>query len=205
MNRKKGKWIGLFCLVFSLLITGCSSTPEQNSGDDWGCPTDGTACEPEPRPSGDTDPLDQFTEISFDDAVALFQDGKSGLLYFGFPDFPWCKEVVPVLEQEAEDAGQEVLYVRTRDDDKERLYTDEQKEQIIPWLKDYMSENDEGELTLYVPLVVAVENGKATAGNVGTVKGHNAHERDMTGEEKEQLQEILRNIVNQAAQASEAE
>lgn len=203
MNTKKGKLCGLFCLVLCLLFAGCTSTPAKSDPDDeYGCSTDDGACEPDVKDPDQEDLSEKFKEISFDEATAFFQEGKTGLLYFGFPDCPWCRDVIPVLEQEAEEAGQEVLYIRTRDDNKERLYTDEQKEKIIPYLEEYMSENDDGELTLYVPLVVSVENGEATAGNVGTVEGHDAHEREMTEEEQKELQEILHNIVNRAASAS---
>ena len=203
MNKRKGKAFGLICLLCCLFFAGCTSSPvQEDPGDEWGCPTDGSACAPAAKDSETQDIPEEFKEISFDDAVAFFEDGKTGLIYFGFPNCPWCKDVVPVLDQEAKEADQEVLYVRTRDDNKERLYTDEQKEEIIPYLEEYMSENDEGELTLYVPLVVYVENGKAKEGHVGTVEGHDAHEREMTEKEQQELQETLHEIVSSAAAGS---
>lgn len=136
-----------------------------------------------------------FTPISFDEAVAFFEEGKSGVLYFGFPDCPWCQDVIPVLEQESKSENIPVYYVRTRDDDKNRLYTDEQKEQIIPYIGSYMKDNEEGELTLYVPLVISVVDGQAVDGHEGTIDGHDAKEREMTEEETRQLGEALKTLL----------
>lgn len=47
-----------------------------------------------------------------------------------------------------------------------------------------MSNNDEGILTLYVPLVLVVKNGKAIDGHEGTLESHDATERKMTDDEK---------------------
>jgi predicted bacteriocin transport accessory protein len=136
----------------------------------------------------------EMTEMSFQDAIDFFKEGKSGVLYFGFPDCPWCQEAIPVLEEAAQ--GKEIYYVRTRDDDRELLYTQEQKEEIIPYIQDYMSDNDEGVLTLYVPLVVNVQEGKAVAGHVGTVDDHDATEREMTEAEKKELFNIYESLLN---------
>lgn len=142
-----------------------------------------------------------FIPMEFDEAIAFFKEGKSGLLYFGFPDCPWCKEAVPILQQEAKDTGVDVYYIRTRDSEHNRLYTDEQKENIVPYMKDYMSNNDEGVLTLYVPAIVAVKDGKAVAGHVGTVDEHNAKEGPMTSEQKKQAEEEIQAVVDAAKEA----
>lgn len=136
-----------------------------------------------------------FTEISFDDAILYFTDKKSGILYFGFESCPWCKEAKPVLKKVAKELGVDVFYVKTRDEDKNRLYSDDQKEQIQPYIQDYMSNNDEGVLTLYVPLVLAVQDGQAIDGHEGTLDSHDATERKMTTKEKEKLTKIYTEIL----------
>ena len=49
---------------------------------------------------------------------------------------------------------------KTRDSQKELLYTDEERKELSLYLKDYMKEDESGDLKLYVPLVVRIENGK---------------------------------------------
>lgn len=140
----------------------------------------------------------QFHEISFEDAISYFAKKKSGILFFGFSSCPWCKEARPVLKKIAQKKGIDIQYVKTRDEDKNRLYSDEQKNQIEPFIKDYMSNNDEGELTLYVPLVLVVKDGEVIDGHVGTVDGHDATKRKMTNKEKKELTNIYTKLLNEA-------
>lgn len=123
---------------------------------------------------------------------------KSGVLYFGFSSCPWCKEAKPVLKKAAQEKGIDIQYVKVRDEEKNRLYTDEQKSQIQPYIQDYMSNNDEGILTLYVPLVLVVKNGKVVDGHEGTLDSHDATERKMTDEEKEELIQIYTKLISEA-------
>lgn len=196
------------CLAAGMLllvnIAGCSSpasiskedTPVQSAEKENqelpnACGPEGETC----ADSGTQADVSDFEEISFDDAIAFFEDGKTGILYFGFPDCPWCAEVVPVLDEEAQKAGKTVYYVRTRDDNRERLYTDAQKSAIQPWIETYMKTGDDGEPALYVPLVLAVQNGAVITGHEGTVEGHDAKERSMTEEESGQLKAELQKLI----------
>lgn len=117
-------------------------------------------------------------------------------MYFGFSRCPWCEEVVPLLEKAAKEQGVEVLYVKTRDAMKERLYTDEQRDQIAPYIGEYLQDNDEGVPTLYVPLVLAIQDGKVVMGHQGTVEDHDAHERLMTKDEQNQVQKTMNDLVS---------
>lgn len=83
-------------------------------------------------------------------------------------------------------------------EEKNRLYTDEQKAIIEPYIQDYMSNNDEGVLTLYVPLVLVVKDGKVVDGHEGTLESHDATERKMTNDEKEQLTKIYTKLMSEA-------
>ncbi len=103
------------------------------------------------------------------------------------------------VEEVRKEYDQTIHYIRTRDENRERLYTDEQKEKIAPYLKDYMSENEEGILTLFVPCVVVVKDGQVVDGHVGTVEGHDAHERKMTAEEQEQLKKKYEDMLSGSA------
>ena len=177
------------------LVAGCAAGSQASSKTDACSDSSAQACDAAGEPAkGDYG----FIPMEFDDAVSLFQEGKSGLLYFGFPDCPWCREAVPILQQEAAAAGVDIYYIRTRDDERNRLYSDEQKERIIPYLKDYMDNDENGVLTLYVPVIVAVKDGKVTAGHVGTVDGHNAKLGEMTAEQKKQAEAEIQTVVDAA-------
>lgn len=138
---------------------------------------------------------DQFEPLKFEQAIELFENGEDGLLYFGFPKCPWCQEVVPLLEKAAQDKGIQVLYVQTRDEDRNLLYTSQQKERIIPYLQDYIRDNDQGEPTLYVPLIVAIKDGKVAAGHQGTVDDHDARIETMSEQQRQEVLSDLKKIT----------
>lgn len=186
----------LLCLVFA--AAGCQKPAAdekmQENSDSSLCSDAASACEPQETDGQETD-TSWMQAITMEQAIDLFEQQGSGIVYFGFPACPWCQEAVPVLQEEAEAAGVDVFYVQTRDENKELLYTPEQKEAFTPWLKDYMSDNDEGVLTLFVPVVINVQNGSIVDGHVGTLDEHDATERKMSEEEVGQLHEIYKNLL----------
>ena len=139
-----------------------------------------------------------FNEISFDEAIQYFTQEKSGVLYFGYSSCPWCKEAKPILKKVAQENGIDIQYVKVRDDKKNRLYSEDQKAIIEPYIQDYMSNNDEGVLTLYVPLVLLVKDGKVIDGHEGTLDSHDATERKMTDDEKNELTKIYTKLMSEA-------
>ena len=139
-----------------------------------------------------------FKEISFDEAIQYFTQEKSGVLYFGYSSCPWCNEAKPILKKVAKENGIDIQYVKVRDEEKNRLYTDDQKAIIEPYIQDYMSNNDKGILTLYVPLVLVVKNGVVIDGHEGTLDSHDATERKMTDDEKKELTQIYTKLMGEA-------
>lgn len=196
------------CFVYCLALEACGyytgkavepKTEEKVAA----CFSDDDSCQKSNDQSG-TETV--FERISFQDAIHDFENSASGIYYFGFENCPWCQEVEPLIEEESKISGQTVHYIQTRDENGERLYTDEEKEQILPYLEDYMSHNEEsGEWTLYVPLLVRIEEGRAVNGHVGTVEGHDAHERKMTEEESREVKRKVKDIFAEAEAGAENE
>ncbi|WP_305204523.1 TlpA family protein disulfide reductase [Dubosiella newyorkensis] len=178
----------LFILCVFLLAGCATQTPSKTP----------SACSEEQACTiGDQNTVETMQPLSFEEALSFFKEKKSGLLYFGFENCPWCQEALPILREEAKRQNVSIHSILTRDENNELLYTEEQKQEIIPYLQDYMSKNEEGELTLYVPLVVVVKDGKAIEGHVGTVDDHDAHARKMTEEEKQELQKKYEDLLAQ--------
>ncbi|MDX8416884.1 conjugal transfer protein TraF [Absicoccus intestinalis] len=138
-----------------------------------------------------------FVEISMDEALTYFTEKKSGILFFGFNACPWCKEARPILKKVADKKNVTVYYVKVRDEDKNLLYSDEQRVELTKYIPKYMSKNkkEDNKLWLYVPLVIHVKKGKAVAGHEGTVKNHDATKRKMTKKEKKKLEKTYTKIL----------
>ena len=216
----KARKIGSLAAVWLAmsLLTGCASNPGLNSSANpsavssiqsnapQACPPDVSQCDSQTKTNElalENERIDtynqitaSFTPMSFDEAIGLFQNQGTGLIYFGFSRCPWCQEVVPLLKEAADQNGVEVFYVKTRDAMKERLYTDEQRDQIAPYIGEYLQDNDEGIPTLYVPLVLAVVDGQVIDGHQGTVEDHDAHERTMTADEAKQVGQTMDQLAS---------
>lgn len=115
----------ILLILLSLTLCACQ-TQAKHSSSKQAC--DATSTEEKCDSTDDT--KIKFNEISFDEAIQYFTQKKSGVLYFGFSSCPWCKEAKLVLKKVAQENGIDIQYVKVRDEEKNRLYTDEQKAQI---------------------------------------------------------------------------
>lgn len=189
----------MLCLLSVLLLFGCASPAANQPEDDEvgycdseeveeGCGLeygmDMSAYE------GFDDKNNVFVKSSMQEAIEIFENKGSAIFYFGFAKCPWCKEALPIMNESAKAAGRSIYYVETRDLERNLLYTEEEKAEIVPYLYDYLDENDEGEKHIFVPFVVVVENGTVKSAHLGTTESHDAKERQMNDEEKKELKKI---------------
>ncbi len=189
----------LLFIFLSIFLIACSNTPQTNNnnfcdGESNSCSLDQSADMSEY--DGFEDEQNAYIEISMDEAIEKFKNKETFMIYFGFPNCPWCKEAIPILNDIAKTNQTSIYYVRTRGEQKELLYTDEHKSLLFPYVNEFLNENEEGNKHLYVPFVVAVKEGVALYGNVGTVDSHDAKEREMTDEEINQLKMLYQSYFD---------
>lgn len=199
-------WIGILLIA----LCGCSvaepkDTKKTNEKDQTSYCDDATST------CGFGTEADMSAYEGFDHANSMFEESdmthlintikrkETGIFYLGYPSCPWCVEALPVLNEVAKASNQHIAYVRTRDEKKELMYTEEQKKTLIDAASTYMQKDDEGNYQVYVPFFVVVKDGVVVDGHVGTVDGHDAHERVMTEEEKSQLKEIFEKMLQLTA------
>ena len=179
----------LLVLLCFFVFTGCISKEEKKS---TACTEDNACIVGEEKESG-------FQDMTVDESIAFFENEQTGIIYFGFPGCPWCDEVVDILEEVSQETQIPIHYVRTRkgkEENFEHTYSQSQKEEWMRYISSYMSDNEEGIPTLYVPLVVCVENGIAISAHVGTVEDHDAHERLMSEQEIKEVRNIYKKMFN---------
>ena len=131
-----------------------------------------------------------FEVITMDECLEKWANKEDGVYYFGYEDCPWCQDAIPILKEVAQSQNQSVYYIRTRDSNHELLYDERQKEELITYIGEWMEKNEDGELTLYVPMVVEMMEGTIENCHIGTVEGYQPTEREMTENEKEYLKGI---------------
>ena len=154
-----------------------------------------------------------------EEIIDLIKNG-SGVIYFGFPECPWCRMAVPALLESAEKIGiEEILYMNMTDErdtlsiDKNGDIITEKKgtvgyKKLLEALEEYLDDynvNDKdgnsiftGEKRIYVPLVIFVRNGKIIGTHADTipVQDENPY-MVLNSSQKEELLNIYLELMNQ--------
>lgn len=127
----------------------------------------------------------------------------TGVIYFGFPECPWCRNAVPMLLQAANNTGLDKIYyfnakeirdtkeldengniVTTKEGTKEYY---ELVELLSTVLGEYEGLNDESIKRLYFPTVVFIKDGKIVGCHIDTLPSQTDPRVPLTEEQKAEL------------------
>lgn len=95
---------------------------------------------------------------NIDEIINILEHG-TGIVYLGFPECPWCKQYVVYLNEVAKQ-NKNVSNVYYFDILEDRKNNTEEYQKIVSILSDYLPFNEEGNKRVYVPAVIAVNNGE---------------------------------------------
>ena len=149
---------------------------------------------------------------TYDEIIDVIKN-KNGVIYFGFPECPWCRTSVPILIDAINELGIDKIYyfnaLDMRDETKldengnvvvVKEGTDEYKE-LLELLKDYISEykdlNDPTIKRIYFPTVIFVKDGKVIGSHVGTLDSQEDPHKVLSKKEKQELKDIYLKLINQ--------
>lgn len=138
------KKILLFMSAFLILLTACSSNNVMGAYK--------------------IDKNNHFVTKDAKDIVQDMVDMKPGVYYIGFPECPWCQQLVPVLEDVLAEHDVTATYLNTRTNqfkDNEIL-----QENFKKFRESFADGLQNGEA--YVPFVVAIGADGTIAGHTGT-------------------------------------
>lgn len=154
-----------------------------------------------------------FTALNEDEAVDFLRTG-TGVIYFGFPECPWCRAAMPVMDEAARNVElEQIQYLNVLDiRDTRSLSADgtviieepgtDAHADILAELGDLAPEyeglDDPTQRRIYVPLVVAVKDGEAIDSHVSTVASHADPFEPMTDEQHAELVGIYEDLFTQA-------
>lgn len=143
-------------------------------------------------------------------ALDILKSG-TGVIYFGYPSCPWCRNAVPVLLDAAYDSGIDKLYyVDITFERDEYIYNGgdllpetlptagylELLEVLDEYLDEYTIKDDDGndvevgEKRIYVPLVVFVRDGQIVGTHADTVESQKDPYVVLNEEQREELYNI---------------
>lgn len=113
--------------------------------------------------------------ITYEKIFEVLEEG-TGVIYFGFPECPWCRNLTPVLADAALDYGLNVIHYISNQDDRNTLSLNKKKkivtdkkgtadylkllELLDEFLPVYRGLNDDTIKRLYFPSVLFVKDGE---------------------------------------------
>lgn len=154
--------------------------------------------------------IDEENPIKYSSYEEIFNilDNGTGVIYFGFPECPWCRALTPVLLDAAEESGVDKIYYLNNKEDRDVLEVDKNKKvvvkkegtddyyKLLEKLGDFASDYDlEGAETdskrLYFPTVLVVKEGKIASFHEGTLESQENPFEEMNKEDKNELKGTL--------------
>ena len=155
------KKLYILCIVcIMLLLVGCSTKQPSVNNDIDKVRTDMSEYKLL------TDKEHTFYSITAAEATELISSG-TGILYTGYPTCPACIRAVPVLNTVAKKLNKQIMYIDVHD-----LLADEASEQFLELIAKEVAGSDSVEdAQFYVPMVIAIKDGKITASYMGLPPG----------------------------------
>ena len=154
---------------------------------------------------------------SYDEIFEILNSG-TGVIYLGFPECPWCRNLVPTLLSAAKETEIETIYYLNIKEDRNLLVSNDKKEiitqnegsknyfKLVDILKDvlddYILTASDGEEVntktkrIYLPLVLFVKDGKLIGQHVGTVENQEDPYIALTDRQTEELLVELINLMS---------
>lgn len=138
------------CVILCLMLAGCGNTSVE--------------------PSSSSSPLmEDYTELEENlvfkvgdhDSVEKMLTHGTGVIYFSFPECPWCQKYTPLLQNIAEKADMEVLYYNIYvDKSEDKEWYDAIATMIEEKNPEISRYDNDGNTLIFMPLVLFVNEGE---------------------------------------------
>lgn len=161
----------------------------------------------------ENNPMKYLTDSEAVEALS----SQTGIMYFGFPDCPWCRSMLPMLLKSADSTNLGELYYVNIKDIRDELTLDDNNNVVVKkegtngykallkamdaYLDPYELTNKDGkkfqtgEKRLYAPTVVAFKDGKIIDVHVDTVKSQKTGYTPLSDKEQEELFKIYQSMI----------
>lgn len=169
-----------------------------------------------------------YLELNIDDEIIQYADYQkvfslldhgTGVIYFGFPECPWCRTLVPVLLDAADEVGLDTIYYLNNREDRDTKELGEDGKIVTtkegtsnyyklldflsPYLGEYEGLNDKDVKRLYFPTVIFVKEGEVVATHIGTLDTQTSGYQLLSDQQHDELKEVLINKMNKTITCDE--
>jgi len=179
----KKKYLLIIPILLVLLLTGCkeNKTDAERFAEEYSTMTE----------------YNYYVYKDIDEIIKILEHG-TGAVYLGFPECPWCKAYVPMLNEVADIGGLEKIYYYNILEDRKNNTKEYQK--IVSILDEYLQYDEEGNKRIFVPAVIFVSKGEIIGFDDETsydTKGFKNPEDYWTEEEQKDLKTKLSSYISQ--------
>lgn len=142
------------------------------------------------------DEIGDFRKVTLSEALRMFDEQGSGILYFGYVGCPWCERAVPILNEAVLEKKVTVYYVNTKEQ-----FDADQFAQLKSNLYDALPVDANGNRDFYVPMVVGVKKGKVTGHHTSLTDDFEIKEStdQMNDQQKKVLKDLYLDIIQRTA------
>ncbi|MER0123657.1 transporter accessory protein [Streptococcus sp. ZJ93] len=129
----------------------------------------------------------EFIHQSANTIISKIQQKEAGIYYFGFASCPWCQELLPLLIEELNAEDAQAYLINTKSSE----FTEQNRQELTDIYLTYLQGD-----RLYVPFLVSINSKGDVRTHMGTVSGHNAKNKALSEEQKEELRKLLVDFIN---------
>lgn len=133
---------------------------------------------------------DNTVSYVFKDNIKSIIENETGIVYFGYPSCPWCRNAIPVLVETAI-ANQLPIYYF---DLTQFTEVDDTYNYLLEIINQHFGTPDNEYIE--VPLVLTIQNGNILASRIGTVGSHTDPYVAMTQDEMLELSQRYQEIID---------
>ena len=130
--------------------------------------------------------------LTFEEVEELFQSG-TGVIYFGFPSCPWCRNIIPVLFDVAKENKFDTIYYLNPRELKNNDFDKYSK--LLEILNPYLKEED-GKRVFTVPDVYFIKDGKVVGNHRSTVESQTDPKVSLNENQIKELSGIYKNLFD---------
>lgn len=169
----------------------------------------------------DIDKSNPIKYSNYDELLDIIEN-KTGIIYLGFPDCPWCRTAIPVLFETAKDNKIDTIYylnikserdfyvvengelAYNLDDNGTEMKGTEGYFKLLDALSEHLSDYviefegrtyEVGEKRIYAPSVIFVRDGEILGIQVSTIESQIDPYESLTKEQHDELYDIYNNYI----------
>lgn len=131
-------------------------------------------------------------------------DNGTGVIYFGMPICPWCRNMINILIDSAKESGINTIYYYNPKEIRDQNTTEYQE--LVQKLKDYLNTDtatqketdanfDASKKRVYMPDVFFIKNGKVLGHHLGTLDEQEDPKIPLTADQKQKLKEEFNSLM----------